>query len=167
MTDLADLVEPLKRELAVPGTFETTFPDTDDDALGASLLDGFSEARLQGFFSDVVLDVDTGETDLDLSLAGQALIVLFTASRIIRAQMRSLNTSEKYSAKTGTSFEIQKSATLLKGELDYMRDRINELVAAARAARAPLAVVLDSYVSRAGAQLATAGYGGFFTYEWK
>jgi hypothetical protein len=100
MTALATLVEPLKRELAVPGTFDTIFPDTDDTALEGSLADGFGEAQLRGFFPTFELTEDDGayETTEDLTAAGAALVLIFTSMRIIRAQLRALTSSETYKA---------------------------------------------------------------------
>lgn len=173
MTDLADLVEPLKRELAVPGQFAVAFPGTGDTDLESSLADGFAEAQLQGFFGTLTLD-DT-ETSEELSAAGGALVILFTGMRIIRAQLRQTLTMEKYEAKTGTGFELQRSANLLRDELSYMNDRLSSLILDARRSRAPLAVMLDNYSSRVAQQFWARGndelygvdVGGFYPYEWK
>lgn len=159
MTDLSTLVDPLKRELAVPGTYDDTFPDTDDAALLGSLLDGFSEAQLQGFFQDISL---TGSvTSKDLSLAGGALIVAFSAMRIIRAQLRSMTVSSTYKAGS-VEVSTQRSGNLLRDELAYLRTRIDNLVTTAR--RSGRAVyVLDNYVNRV---LAGSDYGAFYGYEY-
>lgn len=180
MTALADLVEPLKRELAVPGQFASIFPGTQDGDLTASLADGFAEAQLQGFFGTLTL-VNGTETSDELSAAGGALVILFTGMRIIRAQLRSTLTMEKYDAKTGTGFEIQRSANLLRDELAFMNNRLSQLIIDARRSQAPLAVMLDNYTARVGQQFRDKywayGYGelmngaldvgGFFPYEWK
>lgn len=165
MTSLSVLVEPLKRELAVPGLFETVFPSTSDLDLEGSLADGFATAQLQGFFgTSAVTESEAGfEVNPDLSTAGGALIVLYSASTIIRAQLRSLLASERYKA-ANVEFEVTRSATLLREELVFLNARIQDLVnEARRQSRATLAVVLDNYQARTLNQL--RGAGGFFSHE--
>lgn len=147
MSDLADLVEPLKRELAVPGDFDTIFPNTDDGALTDSLADGFSEAQLDGYFADYTLNLTTYLTTPNYSPAGGSLIILYTGMRIIRAQLRALNLSEKYNAGP-VSYEIERSSTLLREELKYLISRRDALVAAAKAASRGSDSVFDSYFTR-------------------
>lgn len=163
MTDLRTLVDPLKRELAVPGTYDDVFPDTDDTALLGSLLDGFSEAQLQGFFQDITL---TGSvTSKDLSLAGGALVVMFSAMRIIRAQLRSMTMTSTYKAGP-VEVSTQRSGTLLRDELAYLRTRIDELVATARRSGRTVHV-LDNYVSRVlRGSYQGSHLGAFFGYEY-
>jgi hypothetical protein len=159
-TLLSTLVEPLKRELAIPGTFSDVFPDTSDDDLVGSLADGFGEAQLRGFFStlDLAAVTDDFETSEDLSLAGIATIIIFTSMRIIRAQIRAMNTLERYKAGPA-EFEIQKAATILKSELDYLAERLDDIIA--ESVSPPLAVQLDGY----GARVVASFCGGFFPYE--
>lgn len=164
MTALASLVEPLKRELAVPGVFDDAFPDTDDTALAASLADGFSEAQLFGYFNDMTLGTAPDfETSEELSAAGGALVLLFTSMRILRAQMRALLTVERYKA-GAAEYEIQRSANLLRDELKYLQTRLDGLIVTAqRAARgARSAVVIDNYWARQTDML-----GGFYAHEFK
>lgn len=162
MTLLSTLVDPLKRELAVPGTFASVFPSSTDADLTASLADGFAEAQLRGYFPTMTLAEAAGdyETSEDLSLAGTALVVIFTSMRILRAQIRAMNTLERYKAGPA-EFEIQHAATLLKGELDYLQGRLNHLISEAQASRRPLAVQIDNYNARVVASF----YGGFYAYE--
>lgn len=145
MSDLADLVEPLKRELAVPGDFDTIFPNTDDQGLLDSLADGFAEAQLDGYFADYVVDLDTYLTTPNYVAAGGALIILYTGMRVIRAQLRAMNLTEKYAAGP-VSYEIQRSSTLLREELKYLISRRDDLVALAK--RATGTIVYDSYFTR-------------------
>lgn len=165
MTALSTLVPALQRELAVPGTFETVFPDTTSADLTASLADGFSEAQLHGFFPNTTLTEDAGDwlTDPDLSQSGGALIVIFTSMRFIRAQLRATATGERYKAGP-VEFELQRAATLLKAELDYLQKRLDDLIANAEAAVYPLAVVHDNYLARNREMFS---YGGFYPYEYK
>lgn len=165
MTAISDLVPALKRELAVPGTFADAFPLTQDSDLIASLADGFAEAQLYGFFPDMTL-VDLGddwETSQPLSGSGAALVVIFTSMRIIRANLRSLLTSERYKAGPA-EMEMQRSANLLRDELKFLRDRLDSLVANAEAAARPPVAVFDNYFARGGGIVQT---GGLHAYEYK
>lgn len=166
MTAMSTLVPALKRELAVPGTFETIFPDTFDADLVAALADGFSEAQLNDFFPDVALNPRSDDwiTDPDLSGAGAALVIIFTSMRFIRAQLRNLATVERYKA-GAAEYEIQRAATLLKAELDYLQKRLDDLVAASRRrnrASTGLATVFDNYLARTAIDL-----GGMYRHEYK
>lgn len=167
MTALSSYVDPLKRELAVPGTFDDVFPDTLPNDLIGSLADGFAEAQLWGFFTTLTLTSDDGDwvTSEDLSGSGGALVTLFTAARILRAQIRNLNTVERYKAGPA-EVEFGKAATVLKAELDYINGRIKQLVdEAKRAARGTFsATVHDNYFARGGG----ITYGrGFYDYEYR
>lgn len=171
MTALSTYVDPLKRELAVPGTFDDTFPDTLDTDLIGSLADGFAEAQLWGFFTTLTLTSDNDPvagdwvTSEDLSGSGGALVILFAAGRILRAQIRALNVTERYKAGPA-EVEFGKSASALRAELDYINNRIKDLIAEAKlAARGTLsATVHDGYYARGG--WITGGY-GFFPYEYR
>lgn len=169
MTALSTLAPALKRELAVPGTFDDVFPDTVDADLVASLADGFAEAQLYGYFPDVALTADTTDpaapdwaTSPDLSAAGGALITIFTSMRILRAQLRTLNSGERYKA-GATEFEIQRSAMLLRDELKFLTQRLDELVRQSRRAVTSVAVI-DNYFARGGG-ITIGALGGFHPYE--
>jgi hypothetical protein len=146
MSDLNDLVEPLKRELAVPGEFDTIFPNTDDGGLVASLADGFAEAQLDGFFPDYVVDLDTYLVTPDLSNGGAYLVVIYAGMRTIRAQLRALNTVERYAAGPA-QYEIQKSSSVLKAELDYLKTRKDDLVTKAASSSSEV-TQYDGYFTR-------------------
>ena len=72
---------------------------------------------------------------------------LYTGMRIIRAQLRALNLSEKYNAGP-VAYEIQRSSTLLREELKYLIGRRDDLVAAAKASSRGSDTVFDSYFTR-------------------
>lgn len=165
MTDLSTLVEPLKREVAVPGVFDDVFPDTDDRALADTLADAFGEAQLQGFFTDLTLSGTSPQylTSEDLSAAGGMLLVLFAGQRIIRSQLRNLVLNTRYKAGSA-EMEQQRSATLLKEELVFLQKRITDLVTVARRSGGRAVYVLDNYVA---ANLAQSPLGGFYGYEYK
>lgn len=167
MTAISTLAPALKRELAVPGTFDEVFPDTFDTDLIGALADGFGEAQLYGFFPDVTLTLIPGdpvdwEAAPDLSAAGSALITIFTSMRIIRAQLRSLNSGERYKA-GATEFEVNRSSTLLRDELKYLKERLDGLVTQARRPATSVAV-FDNYFARGGG---ITSFGGFYSYEYK
>ena len=169
MTNLRTLVEPLKREVAVPGTYDDVFPDTDDDALAASLADAFAEAQLQGFFGDIELTVVTemsGRSDYitsrDLSAAGGALVVLFAGLRILRASLRSLSQSSTYKAGS-VEYSTSQMTTVIRDELAAMRSRIDALVLDGK--RSGRAVsVHDGYAGRVTAY--SGSLGAFHAYEF-
>lgn len=165
MTDLATLVEPLKRELAVPGVFDDVFPDTTDDDLALTLADAFGEAQLQGFFPDMTLSAvspSSYETSADLSAAGGALIVLFAGMRVIRSQFRNMTLNARYKAGP-VETETSRSAMLLRDEIGFMRARLDALVLQGRRSGRTVHV-LDAYVGRT---LAQSTLGGFYGYEYK
>lgn len=172
MTALSTLTDALKRELAVPGTFDDTFPDTADTDLIGALADGFAEAQLNGFFKDTALAQADGawETTPDISLAGGALIVIFASMRTIRAQIRNLNSVERYKAGPA-EFEIQHAATTLKAELDYLKARLEAIVKNAgkeAAVSAGMASVFDNYLARDAMMMWESrlrGHGGFYAWE--
>lgn len=163
MSALADLVEAFKREVAVPGAFASTFPSTSDEDLEAALADAFANARLDGFFSRMELDVATGTVTPDLSIAGAALVVIYAGLRMTRTQLRTLNTVVRYQAGP-VEYETQQSAALLTEDLKQLERRRQELISqAVRAGRGTGSTfVIDGYVSRASAY---NFYGGFFPYE--
>jgi hypothetical protein len=174
MTAIATLVPALKRELAVPGTFDDVFPSTGTKDLVGTLADAFSQCRLDGFFSDMVLDTSNADFNLwattpNLSDAGGALIVIYAAMRTLRAKLRSSSTSSTY--KAGSVEASQSTAvSILRGELDYLVQRQKDLIAVGtRAARTCTAVQVDGYFNRLGCS-GGVGYapalGGFFPYEY-
>lgn len=167
MTLISVLVPALKRELAVPGTFDDVFPDTSNSDLVGSLADGFAEAQLFGFFKTMTLTpvTDDWEISPDLSGPGSALIVIYSSIRSIRAQIRNLATMQRYKAGP-VEYEIQHAATVLKAELDFLTKRLQDILdnAEGSAHRGALATVFDNYLAR---QCAPSYWGGFYPYEWR
>lgn len=163
MTDLADLVEAFKREAAVPGTFDVTFPSTDDDDIIGSLADAFAEAQLDGFFGTLILDLDAGTVTPDLSVAGAALVTMYAGMRLTRQHLRSLTTRTAYKAGP-VEYETERSSSALVEELKQLKSRRDQIMAnAIRAGRGAGSVfVIDGYVQRA---FAHNFYGGFLPHE--
>jgi hypothetical protein len=79
--------------------------------------------------------------------------------RIIRAQLRALNLSEKYNAGP-VSYEVERSSTLLREELKYLVSRRDGLVAQAKKS---VGAVYDSYFTRSSTNWAAQT--GFFPAE--
>ena len=123
--DLGDLVEVLQREVSPPGT--NLFPNATDDEFLGNLQDAFWEAKLFNFFglyveADGVVSASSGGSDM--SRTDQQLIVLFAGARILRNGLRNINTAFKASAGS-VSYEVQKSAQLLRDLLADIRSRID------------------------------------------
>lgn len=148
-TNLADLVAQLKREVAVPGQFAVTFPNTSDPDLVGSLSDGFGSAQLVGFLQTSVLDLSAGTVSPALSPAAQALIVLYSADRILTMRLLDMNARASYSAGPA-KYEIQKSSQMLTEALKAIQQRRTEILAmAASAGRSRGAFAMtDLYGSR-------------------
>jgi hypothetical protein len=163
MSALADLVEAFKREVAVPGAFATAFPSTTDADLEGALADAFAQARLDGFFGAVELDLNLGEVTPDLSLAGAALVVIYAGLRTTRTQLRTMATRTSYKAGS-VSYETEQSAGALTEDLKQLERRRKELIEQSiRAGRGRgTTFVIDGYESRASAY---NFYGGFFPWE--
>jgi hypothetical protein len=163
VSSLLDLVESLKREIAVPGMFDAAFPDTTDDDLVMSLADGLAEAQLDGYFQTTTVDPDDNyEVTPDLSLAGGALIVIYAGSRILRAQLRALTSNQRYKA-GNVEYETSRPANLLRDELLLLSTRKKELLTAATRSSGRVVYQLDAYAGRAFANWGALG--AFHPYE--
>lgn len=117
MTDLADIVDSLKRAVAPPGEFVALFPSATDDDLIGTLSDGFAEAQLDGFFTAqydgaFALDVDAGTVSPDLTHAQAALVIIYAASRVITTRLLNLKTHTRYEAR-GAVYENDQASGLL------------------------------------------------------
>lgn len=127
MTAIADLVEPLKRELAVPGQFQATYPGTSDDDLAGSLLDGLGRVQLIGFLTTAVVDLELATVTPDLSPAAKALVVLFAADSILRMRLLELNQRSLYEAGP-VKYETEKAASTLTEILRGLERRRQEIL---------------------------------------
>ncbi len=148
--DLGDLVESLKREIASPGEYEATFPNSTDDSLVGSLSDAFWEARLDGLLvgfveGDGVVTPITGTTDLSRDL--QQLIVFYAGYKILFNVLRGIQTS--FRAKAGpVEFETQQSASALTEILKELKFRRNLLLTRLTEIGAIPSYYVDAYLSR-------------------
>jgi hypothetical protein len=166
--DLEDLLDPIKTELSPPGT--DLFPNATDDEWVENLRNGFWEAKLFDFFEnytefDGLVDPITGTTDMPRE--EQQLIVLFAGARVLRNELRNLNT--RFKAVAGpVSFEQEKSANLLKELLQDIVNRIRYLVSGVSTGDV---YYIDSVVGRGmsieyGASAFTAGSNNVSTSYW-
>lgn len=149
MSNLGDLVEPLKREVAVPGAFEATFPVTTDDDLAASLLDAFAQAQLDGFFTDH-LATDSGVITPDLSRGGAALIVIYAGIRFLTTDLLNRKSHVRYEA-NGAVFEQDTGASILVEALKGLRAKKEAMLTAVAAGqRAGIGITMvDGYIIKA------------------
>lgn len=154
MTDLSTLIEPLKREVAPPGSFYDVFPNASDDDLLGRVADGFSQAQLDGWFSANTLTLATYTVTPDLSIPGQALTVFYASAQVLRAQMRNFAVTSRYKA-GNAEFEQQFAASVLSNELNRINNRIGELHKLASRGTGSTTVVFDAYFSRAAEIWAT------------
>ncbi len=153
-TDLSTLVDSFKREVATPGTFDTAFPETSEADIIGTLQDGFAEAQLDGFFPTYTLDPATGivanAEDPDpatngLSLAGQALVVIYAGTRVLRATFTANKTSTRYKAGP-VEYETGSSSTVIVQLLRDLTDRKKAMTDLARGQT--IDYVLDAYYGR-------------------
>ncbi len=159
MSDLADLTESFKREVAVPGEFTKYFGQTSDDDIAGALADAFSECQLDNFFGTMELDVNTGFVTPDLSNAGAALVIFYAGMRTIRARIRELRSTKYVAGPTEADSTLAVSA--LVEELKMLEARKQQFINnALSSSRAASTYVLDSYPCRG------VLYGGFYGYEY-
>lgn len=168
-TDLNDLVEPLKRAVATPGTFAAVYTtSTDDDVVGA-LCDGYWKAKLDDWpLGNSTIDLDTqivsdGDATTPtvsvLSDSDKALIVLYTAIDWINVYL--LNLKTKTSAKAGpVSFDTEQAATVLTSLQKTYDARRQDLLKLKAARTGGINIsTTDAYITRALGD-AARGYWG-------
>ncbi len=161
MTDISDLADAFKREVAVPGTFATSFPSMQDGDITGSLMDAFAEAQLDGFFSTMALDVDDKVVTPDLSNAGAALVVIYAGIRVLRQQVSSNATKASYKAGP-VEYSAEASASVQSEMLKQLKQRRDQLIENARRGAGTTVFQLEGYSSR----LASHNYyGGFLPHE--
>ena len=120
MTILLDLVPSLKRQVAIPGEFDTAFPNTMDSDLIGSLGDAFGQAQLDGFFGTMVWDPVANTVTPDLSPGGSAIVGLYAAEGILLAKFRNQPTRTVYKAGI-TAYEVDYSANVLAAEIKELQ----------------------------------------------
>lgn len=150
MSDLNNLVDALKRRVAVPGDFENVFPDTTDDDVTGLLMDGFARAQLDGYFvaPGFAMD-DNGVVTPDLSRAQGSLIVLYSGVQMVQTQMLNLKNRTHYKA-GNVEYQTEQGSNVLTSILKQLRDEltvVQKLAASAGASAATM--VADQYFLKA------------------
>jgi hypothetical protein len=93
-----NIVAAMKRAIAPPGEFDTTYPSLTDDDVAAYVADGFGLAQLDGWFPTYSLDINVPSVDPDLSTAAQSLVIAYAAAHILRQRIVSLQAGAHYKA---------------------------------------------------------------------
>lgn len=150
--DLSDLVDSLKREVNAPGIDQLPGA-TDADYLG-NLQDGFWEAKLEGIIfdfteSDGIVTPISGSDDISRDI--QQLIIFYAGYRIVRNQLRNLNTL--FRAKSGPNeFETQQAATLLYAVLKDLEKKRALLLVGLSELTSTKAINIDGILDRMTSQ---------------
>lgn len=150
--DLADLIEPLRREVNTPGS--DSFPTAFEDTYLGYLQDSFWQIKLDGITSfvgytedgaGVVTPIDPSDEDLSRTL--QQLIVLYAGIRMVRNQL--LNLQTLFRSKAGpVEYETQQSAQLLKAVLDELKFQRNLVLENLSAFGGSTTYYIDSLAAR-------------------
>jgi hypothetical protein len=159
MTELADLVEAYKREVALPGAFATDFPTITDAAIQAALGDAFAEAQLDGFFGKMELDTEDWVVSPDLSTAGAALVVTYAGIRVLRQRLLAQGAESRYKAGP-VEYESRQNSYAQTELLKQLERRKNQIIEQAQRGVGTSVFMLDGYAHRGN-----AFYGGLFDYE--
>jgi hypothetical protein len=128
--DLSDSLDSLRYAVARPGTFTTNYPETTDDMLLQTLMDGFAEAQLMGLLGTYSVDED-GFVSPALTGGQVALVVLFAAVRFLRSELINRNTSVVYEAGS-THYETTQATNILRDilkALQVQKDAVTDALA--------------------------------------
>jgi len=146
--DLTDLVPSLKRALAAPGEFDSTFPESSDADLAGTLADAVAECQLDGFFGNLTLSLADSTTTPDLTTPQQALVILYAMSRVVTARISNLRNRTRYKAGPVES-ETEQSATVLVQLLKDVRARKQQILDDARIGNLATAFqMVDMYIAK-------------------
>lgn len=146
--ELADLSDSLKRALAVPGEFDTFFPETSGADLSGMLADAVAECQLDGFLGNYGLNLINETVTPDLSTAQQALVILYARARVLQSRIANLKNRTRYKAGT-TEAETEQSASVLVELLKETKERKREILENARYGSAGIGFsMVDMYVAK-------------------
>lgn len=126
MSSLVDLIEPLKRSVAIPGGFDAAFPNTGDLDLLGTLLDAFAECQLYGMLLDYEA-TDEGEVTPDLPRGATAMVVIFAMCRILSTEVMNRKSHVRYEA-SGNVFEQDQGAATLTAALKDLQTKRQYLI---------------------------------------
>lgn len=124
-TSLADLIPALRREVSPPG--DDLFPNASDEDFLGYLIDGFWEAKLDGFLGTYEVDNTTGVVATDLTDDYKYMVILWAGVRITRTRLSNLKTAQK-SVAGPVSFEYQNSAMVLSAVLKEITEKKKRLI---------------------------------------
>lgn len=150
MSDLSNLVDALKRRVAVPGDFDNVFPDTTDDDVTGLLMDGFARAQLNGYFTAPGYSMDdNGVITPDISRAQGSLIVLYAGVQMTQTQLLNLKNRTHYKA-GNVEYQTEQGSNILTAVLKQLRDELAEVQRLASTAGTTAAtLVADQYFLKA------------------
>jgi hypothetical protein len=120
----------MKRAMAAPGKFSTTWVGLSDEDVANILADGFATAQMQGWFPTYSYDPDSFEVTPDLSNAGIMLAVSYAAMKVLRGRLLELQSATSYKAgpvEASTTPQSNVLVSLLKSaeaEIDFIRERV-------------------------------------------
>lgn len=150
-TDLSAHVEWLKREVAVPGTFSTLFPDATDDLLAAALVDGLYRAKLDGWLASYEGDPDTFLVTPDLTMTAVAVVIVYSSIKFVQNQIKDMATRQTYKAPGGLEATTERGATVLSERLKELQAERKELLDTARRRGGTTVFMHDGYAIRVAA----------------
>lgn len=146
MTDLTTLVPTLKRAVAVPGTFDTYFPDATTADLKGQLMDGFAEVQLYGGLTDFSMD-DNGVVTPDLDRGEGAIVVIFAMVRMLANELRNRPTHTRFEAK-GNVAETDRAASVMTQLLKDYQAQKKSLLEQLRYSGTSAFIMADNYLIR-------------------
>lgn len=91
-------VAAMKRAIAPIGAFTSTWPNVSNQEVAELLGDGFSRARLAGWFPTATYDPDVLEVTPDLTDAGLMLVIQYAARQVLQQRLLSLQSGASYKA---------------------------------------------------------------------
>lgn len=166
-TDLATLTDSVRNVVARPGTFTDLFPETTDDHIIAVLADALAEAHLMGVLLDNTAD-DNYLVREPLTSAQQALVVLYAALRLIRAELFNRATTTKYVAGP-VSAETTYATNILRDimqALQAQKDAVTKLIQAGGSASSAF-LMADAYIANmTGFTPNGVGVADWLSYRW-
>jgi hypothetical protein len=128
--DEPEHIASVKLYLAPPGEFAGVFPSAVEDDVIGLIANGFSRARLDGFFPTHTYDADTYEVTPDLSDAGLALVFCYTSMLALKPKLLALSATSNTRYKAGpveTETSSSGLATVLRALLEESIQTIKDL----------------------------------------
>lgn len=145
--DLSDSLDSLRFLVARPGTFSQFYPETTDEMVLQTLIDGLAEAHLMGLLMDTTSDED-GILNPPLASGQLALVLLFSAVRFLRSELINRNTTVRYKAGSA-EYETSQGVNLLRDLLASLQKQLDKLIDNAEVAGgSAIFYMADQYLAR-------------------